>query len=88
MTVTKSLDRIVIDPSILSGKPCIRGTRISVEFLLELFASGASKEDILRAYPQLEPEDIEQALSYVISSIRNETILDVPVKSVAHDDSN
>jgi len=88
MTVTKSLDRIVIDPSILSGKPCIRGTRISVEFLLELFASGASKEDILRAYPQLEPEDIEQAISYVISSIRNETILDVPVKSVAHDDSN
>jgi len=88
MTVTKSLNRIVIDPSILSGKPCIRGTRISVEFLLELFASGASKEDILRAYPQLEPEDIEQALSYVISSIRNETILDVPVKSVAHDDSN
>jgi uncharacterized protein (DUF433 family) len=88
MTVTKSLDRIVIDPSILSGKPCIRGTRISVEFLLELFASGASKEDILRAYPQLEPEDIEQALSYVIFSIRNETILDVPVKSAAHDDSN
>jgi len=88
MIVTKSLDRIVIDPSILSGKPCIRGTRISVEFLLELFASGASKEDILRAYPQLEPEDIEQAISYVISSIRNETILDVPVKSVAHDDSN
>ena len=88
MTVTKSLDRIVIDPSILSGKPCIRGTRISLEFLLELFASGASKEDILRAYPQLEPEDIEQALSYVIFSIRNETILDVPVKSAAHDDSN
>jgi len=88
MTVTKSLDRIVIDPSILSGKPCIRGTRISVEFLLELFASGASKEDILHAYPQLEPEDIEQALLHVISSIRNETILDVPVKSVAHDDSN
>jgi len=88
MTVTKSLDRIVIDPSSLSGKPCIRGTRISVEFLLELFASGASKEDILRAYPQLEPEDIEQALSYVVFSIRNETIWDVPVKSVANDDSN
>jgi len=88
MTVTKSLDRIVIDPTILSGKPCIRGTRISVEFLLELFASGASKEDILRAYPQLESEDIEQALSYAISSIRNETILDVPVKSAVHDDSN
>jgi uncharacterized protein (DUF433 family) len=84
MTVTKSLEGIVIDPSILSGKPCIRGTRISVEFLLALFASGASKEGILRAYPPLEPEDIEQALSYVIFSIRNETILDVPVKSAAH----
>jgi uncharacterized protein (DUF433 family) len=55
-----------------------------MEFLLELFASGASKEDILRAYPQLEPEDIEQALSYVIFSLRNEAILDVPVKSAAH----
>ena len=74
MTTTQPLDRIVIDPNILSGKPCIRGTRISVEFLLELFASGASKEDILRAYPQLESEDIQQALAYAISSIRNETI--------------
>jgi len=81
MTTTQPLDRIVIDPNILSGKPCIRGTRISVEFILELFASGASKEDILRAYPQLEPEDIEQALEYAISTIRNETILDVPMKS-------
>jgi uncharacterized protein (DUF433 family) len=87
MIVTNPLDRIVIDPNILSGKPCIRGTRISVEFLLELFASGASKEDILRAYPQLESEDIEQALAYAISSIRNETILDLTVKSVAHGDS-
>jgi Uncharacterized conserved protein, COG2442 len=87
MTTTQPLDRIVIDPNILSGKPCIRGTRISVEFLLELFASGASKEDILRAYPQLESEDIEQALAYAISSIRHEMILDVPVKSVAHGDS-
>lgn len=41
-----------------------------MEFLLELFASGASGEDILKTYPQLEPEDIEQALAYAIRSVR------------------
>lgn len=56
------LDRIVADPEILSGKPCIRGTRISVEFLLELIASGATIDQILQAYPHLHAEDIRQAI--------------------------
>lgn len=55
-------DRIASDPAILGGKPCIRGTRISVELLLELVAQGASRADILKAYPHLKADDIEQAL--------------------------
>lgn len=76
-------DRIEAHPDILSGKPCIKGTRISVEFLLELFASGATREEILRAYPQLTAEDIEQALRYALRFLENEVVLDLPVASTA-----
>ncbi|MBI5361964.1 MAG: DUF433 domain-containing protein [Planctomycetes bacterium] len=55
---------ITRSPGVLGGKPCIRGTRISVEFLLELLADGASKEQVLAAYPQLLAEHIEAALRF------------------------
>ena len=57
---------IITDPEILGGKPIIRGTRISVEFILELFASGANHKDILDAYPHLPEKGIEEALNYAI----------------------
>ncbi len=66
---------ITSDPSILGGKPCIKGTRISVAFILELFASGADHKEILQAYPHLPPEGVEEALSYAASAFRNEYIL-------------
>jgi len=53
---------IVADPQILSGKPCVRGTRLSVEFLLELAASGATQEQILAQYPQLTSAALSAAL--------------------------
>ena len=58
------LDRITIDPHVCTGKPCIRGLRFPVSRLLGLMASGESKETILRAYPYLQAEDIDQALVY------------------------
>jgi uncharacterized protein (DUF433 family) len=58
------LDRITIDPHVCTGKPCIRGLRFPVSRLLGLLASGESKETILRAYPYLQAEDIDQALVY------------------------
>ena len=67
--------RIVSDPAILGGKPCIKGTRLSVEFLLELAAGGASREDILRAYPHLASEDVEEALRYATHFLKNEAYL-------------
>lgn len=55
-------DRIVRDPTILGGKPVIKGTRISVEMILEWMASGASRDEIIAWHPHLAVEDIEQAL--------------------------
>ncbi|MBI2334046.1 MAG: DUF433 domain-containing protein [Chloroflexi bacterium] len=72
---------IAYNNEILSGKPYILGTRLSIEFILELFASGATKEDIIKAYPQLTAEDIEEALRYAAQSVKNEILLDVKVPS-------
>lgn len=72
-------DRIVSNPAILSGKPHIRGTRLSVEFLLELVASGASRDDILQAYPHLTAEDVEQAALYAARLLSNEIVLTAEV---------
>ena len=69
------LDRITSNTDILGGKPCIKGTRISVEFILELMASGASREDILKEYPHLTHNDLEQALRYAIHFLENEVVI-------------
>lgn len=58
------LERIVLDPGILDGKPVIRGTRVAVEFILELLATGQSESEILTNYPGLSREDILACLSY------------------------
>jgi len=68
---------IVSNPDILGGKPCIRGTRLSVEFMLELVAEGASPKDILAAYPQVSVEALSAAFHYAADSMKNEVVLDV-----------
>lgn len=60
----KDLTRITLDPAMMGGKPCIRGLRVTVGMILGLLAAGRSREDILNAYPYLEPEDIDQSLAY------------------------
>lgn len=57
-------DRIVIDPGIVAGKPVIRGTRLTVELILELLAAEQSEADILRNYPGLTHDDILACLAY------------------------
>src|ERR1700687_2131152 len=57
-------ERIVVDPEILAGKPVIRGTRLAVEFILELLAGGQSDVEILAKHPGLTREDILACLSY------------------------
>ncbi len=73
------LDRITSDPAILGGKPIIRGTRISVEIILEWIASGANRDDIVRKHPHLSLEDVEQALAYAAASVRNEVLVTAEV---------
>jgi uncharacterized protein (DUF433 family) len=58
------LTRITRDPSIMGGKPCIRGMRVTVGTIVGLVAAGRSHEEILREYPYLEADDIGEALSY------------------------
>jgi uncharacterized protein (DUF433 family) len=58
------LDRITFDPQVMGGKPCIRGTRVTVGTIVGLVASGSAIHDILRDYPYLKAEDISAALSY------------------------
>jgi uncharacterized protein (DUF433 family) len=55
-------ERIVVDPTILTGKPVVRGTRISVEFVVELLAAGWSHAQILASYPHISEEDIRACL--------------------------
>ena len=60
----KQLTRITLDPQVMGGKPCIRGLRVTVGTVVGLLASGHSIADILKAYPYLEEEDIQEALAY------------------------
>lgn len=57
-------DRITLNPCVMGGKPCIRGIRVTVGLIVGLVATGVSAEEILRAYPYLEVEDVPAALSY------------------------
>ena len=57
-------NRISRDPAVMAGKPCIKGTRVTVGVLVGLVAAGKSTEEILNAYPYIRAEDISQALSY------------------------
>jgi len=58
------LKRITFDPKVMGGKPCIRGLRVTVGTLVGLVAAGRTTEEILKAYPYLEAEDIREALAY------------------------
>ncbi len=70
------LRRITFRQGVLGGKPIIRGLRISVEMILELLTKGASEQEILEDYPELEPEDLRAALLYAHHLVAGETILD------------
>ena len=60
----RSFERITIDPDVMGGKACIRGLRVTVGTVVGLLAAGRSRDEILKAYPYLEQEDIDQSLAY------------------------
>ena len=68
---------ITIDSAILVGKPVIRGTRLAVEFILDLLAQGWTEAEILRNYPGLTPEDIRACLAYACATLKAEKVYPV-----------
>jgi len=68
------LERITVDPAVMSGKPCIRGMRVTVANILRLLASGYSRERILQAYPYLEPNDIDASILYASLRVDEEDL--------------
>ena len=75
------LQRITANPEIFSGKPIIRGMRISVELIMSLLAQGEESEAILADYPDLEPEDIQACFAYAHAVIANDSLDAVQVAS-------
>ena len=67
-------DRILVDPQILVGKPVVKGTRLAVEFIIDLLAQGWSEAEVLRNYPSLTHEDILACLSYASYRLKAERV--------------
>lgn len=72
----QNFNRITFDPNVMGGKACIRGMRVTVGTVVGLVASGHSNTDILKAYPYLEEEDIQQSLSYAAWKVQE---IEVPL---------
>jgi uncharacterized protein (DUF433 family) len=68
------LTRIEVNPAILTGKPIIRGTRIPVELIIKLVAQRWTDEQIIKEYPMLKQEDIQEALFYAEKLVQNEEV--------------
>jgi uncharacterized protein (DUF433 family) len=66
--------RIVVDPGILVGKPVIKGTRLAVEFIVDLLAQGWTEKEILRNYPGITRADIHACLAYASASLHAERV--------------
>lgn len=69
------LERITVDPHVMSGKPCIRGMRVTVANVLRQLANRRSREEILSSYPYLEPEDIDACLDYAVIRVDDEELV-------------
>jgi uncharacterized protein (DUF433 family) len=68
-------ERIVVDPKIMTGKPTIKGTRITVELILRKLGAGMSGEDIIEDHPHLTPEDIRAAQAFAADYLADETVI-------------
>jgi len=76
-------DRIVFSPEILAGKPTIKGTRLAVEFIVDLLANDWTEEDIVKEYPGVNHADIQACLAYASEVLRAEHVYPLPVNEVS-----
>ncbi|MGI2907544.1 DUF433 domain-containing protein [Tolypothrix sp. VBCCA 56010] len=81
MTDQQLLERIVLNPKVLAGKPVIRGTRLSVEYILNLLAHDANVAEILEEYEGLSPEDIKACILFASKSLSNTTFMPLVVEN-------
>lgn len=82
MDMGELLRRILINPEICFGKPCIKGHRIRVSLILDFLASGMTVDEVLKEYPQLQPEDIYACIAYGTEMSR-ERYVDITIESPA-----
>lgn len=75
-------ERIVSDKNILLGKPTIKGTRLSVEFIVERLADGWTEEQLLENYPRLSKEDLQAIFAYVADCLKDGLIFELPTETV------
>lgn len=73
-------DRIVVDPAVLVGKPVIKGTRLAVEFIVDLLAQGWTYDEVMENYPGLTRQDILACLSFASETLHAERIYPLPVR--------
>ena len=71
-------DRITVDPNVLVGKPIIKGTRISVEFVVDLLGRGWTMEQVLHEYDHLKPKELQACLAYASEVLRSERVYLLP----------
>jgi uncharacterized protein (DUF433 family) len=71
-------ERIVSNPDVLLGKPTIRGTRLSVEFILDRLADGWTEQQLLQNYPRLTPDDLRAVFAYATESLKDGLFLSIP----------
>lgn len=76
------LERITLNPKVMTGKPVIKGTRLTVEHVLNLLAHGATTEEILEEYQGLRPEDIQACLLFATKSLGNTDFMPLTVETV------
>jgi uncharacterized protein (DUF433 family) len=80
MTEQQLLERITLDPKVMVGKPVIKGTRLTVEYILHLLAHGATVTEILEEYKGLMPEDIQACLLFATKSLANTSFMPLVVE--------
>ena len=81
MTEQQLLERITLNPKVMVGKPVIKGTRLTVEYILNLLAHGATVPEILEEYQGLTPEDIQACLLFATKSLANTSFMPLVVES-------
>jgi len=81
MTDKKLLERITINPKVMTGKPVIKGTRLKVEFILNLMAHGATDQEIIGEYKGLKKEDIQACILFASKALENTAFMPLTVET-------